>query len=283
MDAPYQKRPPAGDTVGVDPYPARACRVALRALARLSAGDSDPETLHRARTHLRRLQAYLEFDGSPQKADAIRRGVSRLSGLRMLQVLARRLKRFGAPKSDRRTVKRRIKAERKKLDRVRTYDAMARLVRRLIASHVPTPYANLAERARRSRAAHADTLYRLIVEGGPVPRRKSLHRIRLELKTIRYQEERLLRHSIFLPGLIRRLRRLQKVLGEYEDLVQFRKLARSLDLRCASGMDKPWRQARLRARAVPAHLSDLLVPLAGSPLRPVPSDRPPQGSVEPAS
>jgi hypothetical protein len=48
--------------------------------------------------------------------------------------------------------------------------------------------------------------------------------------------------------LIRRLRRLQKVLGEYEDLVQFRKLARSLDLRCASGMDKPWRQARLRAR-----------------------------------
>jgi hypothetical protein len=163
MDAPYQKRPPAGDTVGVDPYPARACRVALRALARLSAGDSDPETLHRARTHLRRLQAYLEFDGSPQKADAIRRGVSRLSGLRMLQVLARRLKRFGAPKSDRRTVKRRIKAERKKLDRVRTYDAMARLVRRLIASHVPTPYANLAERARRSRAAYADTLYRLIV------------------------------------------------------------------------------------------------------------------------
>ena len=147
-------------------------------------------------------------------------------------------------------------------------------MRRRIESQTPTPSAPLAERVQRSRNAHADTLRRLIAESGAVPRRKVLHRIRLELKTIRYQEERLLRRPASLPGLIRQLRRLQTVLGEYEDLVQFRKLARSLDLRCASEMDEPWRQARQRARAVPAHLSNVLVLLAGSLVRPVPFEQP---------
>ncbi len=93
--------------------------VVLRALARLSAGDTDPMTLHRTRTHLRRLQAYLELVGEARNADTIARCVMRLSKLRMLHVFMHYLKTHDAPRPDRKAAKRRLRATRDKLERAR--------------------------------------------------------------------------------------------------------------------------------------------------------------------
>jgi CHAD domain-containing protein len=205
-------------------------------------GDTDPETLHRARTHL--------------------------------QVLARRLKQFDAPRSDRRIVKRRIKAERRKLDRTHAYETLARLVRRQMAAAAPWDADRAAGRIRTARAEHAASLRRLVARAGSAPRRKALHELRLEIKAVRYQEERLSGTAAALPKLVRQLKRVQTVLGEYEDLVQFRRLARELDLRSASRIEKAWRRARTRARAVPAGLAGLLAFLGRPRIQPVP-DTPP--------
>jgi CHAD domain-containing protein len=247
--------------------PARCREVVLQALARLSDGDTDAATLHRARTHLRRLQACLELAGEDRRAQSIARCVARVSKLRTLQAFARYLKRHGAPRSDRKAVKRRLRAARARLDRTHAYAAIERIVRRQALPQVPADPAWMAERMQAARDGHADALRRLTAEAGAKPRRKTLHRLRLLIKSIRYQEEWALDHPFAQPGLIRRLKHAQTVLGDYEDLFQFRKLARSLDLRSSSAIEKAWRRVRARARALPARLIDYLGMTASSRIR----------------
>ena len=234
--------------------PARYRAVVLQALARLSDGDTDDATLHRARTHLRRLQAYLELVGEDRNADRVARCVMRLSKLRTLQVFERYLSKLDAPRSDRKAVKRRLRATRKKLEQSHTYAAIERIVRRHALSPTPANPEWLADRMRAARHAHADALQQVTVKVGAKPRRKTLHRLRLLIKSIRYQEEWALDRPDAMPALVRRLNHAQAVLGEYEDLVQFRKLARALDVRSSAIIKKHWRKARTRARALPAHL-----------------------------
>lgn len=234
--------------------PAHYRAVALLALERLSAGDADPDTLHRARTHLRRFQAYLELIGEDRRADAVERCIVRLSKLRMLQVFARFLKKLDAPRSDRMIVARCVQARCRKLERTRTYAAIERMIHRYA---LPATHANpewLAERMLVVRAAHAEVLHRLIAEAGTKPRRKTLHRLRLLIKSIRYQEEWALDRPYAMPELVLRLKHTQAVLGDYEDLFQFRKLSRALKLRSSPVIKEHWRKARTRARALPARL-----------------------------
>ena len=241
-----------------DDRPFRYRAVVLQALARLSGGDTDPATLHRARTHLRRLQAYLELVGEDRNADRIARCVMRLSKLRTLQVFERYLSKLNAPRSDRKAVKRRLRVTRDKLERTHTYAAIERIVRRHALPPTPGNLDWLAERMRAARHAHADALRQLTAEVDAKPRRKTLHRLRLLIKSIRYQEEWALDRPYAMPALVQRLKHAQAVLGDYEDLVQFRKLARSLDLRSSTVIKKHWRKARTRARALPAHLIEYL-------------------------
>lgn len=238
--------------------PARYRAVVLQALTRLSGGDTDSATLHRARTHLRRLQAYLELVGEDRNAGTVARCVMRLSKLRTLQVFERYLAKLDAPRSDRKAVKRCLRATREKLERTHTYAAIERIVRRHALPPTPGNLDWLAERMQAARHAHADALRQLTVEVGAKPRRKTLHRLRLLIKSIRYQEEWALDRPYAMPVLVRRLKHAQTVLGDYEDLVQFRKLARSLDLRSSPTIKKNWRKARKRARALPAHLIEYL-------------------------
>jgi CHAD domain-containing protein len=256
----------------VEDRPARYRAVVLQALARLSEGDTDPATLHRARTHLRRLQAYLELVGEDRNADTIARCVVRLSKLRTLQVFTHYLKTRDAPRPDRKAVKRRLRAMRDKLDRARAYEAIERIVHKLASAPPPANPAWLADRMQAARQAHADTLRRLVARVGAKPRRKTLHRLRLLIKSIRYQEEWASDRPYAMPDLVRRLTHVQTVLGEYEDLVQFRKLARSLDLRSSPMITRNWRKARKRARALPVNLAAYLGMTAGPRIRLV-SDR----------
>ncbi len=238
--------------------PARYREVVLQALARLSGGDTHAATLHRARTHLRRLQACCELAGEDRRATSIARCVVRVSKLRTLQVFAHYLKRHGAPRSDRKAVKRRLRAAHEKLERTHAYEAIERIVRRQALPPVPADPAWLAERMQAARDAHAGTLRRLTAEAGATPRRKTLHQLRLLIKSIRYQEEWAMDFPFAQPGLIRRLKRAQAALGDYEDLFQFRKLARSMNLRSSSAIEKAWRMARTRARALSVRLIDYL-------------------------
>ena len=247
--------------------PARYRAVVLQALTRLSGGDTDSATLHRARTHLRRLQAYLELVGEDRNADRVARCVMRLSKLRTLQVFERYLSKLDAPRSDRKAAKRRLRATREKLERSHTYAAIERIVRRHALPPTPANPEWLADRMRAARHAHADTLQQVTAGVGAKPRRKTLHRLRLLIKSIRYQEEWALDRPYAMPPLVRRLKHAQTVLGDYEDLVQFRKLARALDLRSSAIIKKHWRKARTRARALPAHLVAYLGTTAGPRIR----------------
>lgn len=262
-----------------DERPVRYCAVVFQALARLSGGDTDTATLHRARTHLRRLQAYLELVGEDRNADTIARCVMRLSKLRTLQVFERYLSKLDAPRSDRKAVKRRLRVTRGKLERSHTYAAIDRIVRRHALPPTPANPDWLAERMRTARHAHADALRQLTAEVGAKPRRKTLHRLRLLIKSIRYQEEWALDRPYAMPALVRRLKHVQAVLGDYEDMVQFRKLARSLDLRSAAIIKKLWRKSRARARALPAHLVAYLGMTAGPRIRLVGGRHDPEPAV----
>jgi len=110
-------------------------------------------------------------------------------------------------------------------------------------------------------------LRRLSVEGGTKADRKTLHQLRLLIKSIRYQEEWARGRPFAKPSLIRRLKHTQKVLGDYEDLVHFRKMARTMNLRSLPSITKTWHRARARARALPAHLVEHLGVTAGPRIR----------------
>jgi hypothetical protein len=231
------------------------CRtVVLDAVACLADGDGHPGTLHRLRTHLRRLQAYLELVGEDKNAEVINGCVSRLSSLRTLQVFHHYLGRMGGPKSDRKRVKRLIRARQAKLLRKDVFSKIERRIRRHAIPPMPTDPNWMAARFHALREEHAQHLLLLIAQAGDRPRRKYLHILRLYVKTVRYQEEWALHQAYARPDLVKQLKHAQEVLGKYQEHTQFRTLARRYDMESRAALDKDWRRTRQRARAVPTQL-----------------------------
>ncbi|WP_447972176.1 CHAD domain-containing protein [Nitrospira sp. Kam-Ns4a] len=245
--------------------------VALQALAQLAGGDRRAKTLHRLRVHLRRLQAYLELVGEEANARTLARCVSRLSRLRTLQVFQAYLKQSKAPKADRDAIRAKTKALWKKLDRQRVWKKLTRCVERRALPPMPGAPDWMAARLPALRQAQAEALRELIEAARADPRRKTFHAIRLKVKTVRYQEEWAATQSVGRTDLIPHLKRIQTVLGEYEERVQFRKLARRLGLRSRKRLEKEWRRAHRRARAVPARLDAILASLAQDTILPFPA------------
>ncbi len=241
--------------------------IALQAARSLAAGKTRPKIVHRLRIHLRRIQAYLELGGQDRQAKKIRQCVSWLSSLRTLQVFERYLKRRKASKSDRRKVKARIRTRLGKLARKGTAGKIERYLRRhaLFQSPISTDWVDA--RLEQLRRVHADALQDFVREATAKPKRKTLHALRLRLKTIRYQEEWALDHPDPRPELVKRIRRIQTRLGNYEERAEFRKLARQLKLKATKQIHKDWRQARQRARAVPHRLTQVIQELDGRRLR----------------
>lgn len=247
--------------------------VALHTLASLSAGDHRPKTLHRLRTHLRRLQAYLELVEEEENAAIMARCVSRFSRLRTLQVFEPYLDHLRAPGRDRRLVHARIRALQRRLKDKHTY----RKVERLVEHHAlpPTPASPdwMGRRIIALRRIHADRLRELIAQADAKPRRKTLHTLRLMIKSIRYQEEWALGEPYARPDLVAWLKHAQTVLGEYEDRAQFRKLAAKLKLKSQASIERDWHRARKRARSLPAHVHERIDTLATTRLRLLPGRR----------
>ena len=255
-------------------WAARCRSVVQRALDCLLAGRRRQKTLHRLRTHLRRLQAYLELMGEARNAQIMAKCVSRLSSLRTMQVMERYLTQLGAPSSDVRKVKDCIRRRQAKLDRKQIYRKIDRCVRHhaLLSTQVSANW--MAERMERLRREHAAALQELIEKAMSNPRRKTLHVLRLKIKSIRYQEEWALSQAYAKPSLVSWLERAQSVLGDYEERAQFRKLARALDLQSYPTIVKDWRRARACARALPGQLTEIIEALAGRRLRLVESKSP---------
>lgn len=260
-------RPPALTVAPGQDRAARYRTVALHALASLSAGNRRPKTLHRLRTNLRRLQAYLELTGADDHAATVARGVSRFSRLRTLQVFDRYLDRCDAPGRDRRLVARQIRVLRSKLKQKRAYRKVARMLDRHPLLPMPAPSDWMRRRIIALRRIHADRLRELITQTEAKPRRKTLHTLRLMIKSVRYQEEWALGEPYARPDLVAWLKHAQTVLGEYEERAQFRKLATKLGLKSQLAIDKDWRRARDRARALPARLTELVAGMTRGHLR----------------
>src|SRR2546427_594266 len=135
-----------------DDRAARYQTVALHALAKLSAGDVRPKTVHRLRTHLRRLQAYLELVGEDRNAEIMANCASRLSSFRTLQVFERYLTRLRAAPSDIRKVKDCIRKKRLKLDQsvLGDYEERAQFRKLARALHLKS-YARILKDWRRAK------------------------------------------------------------------------------------------------------------------------------------
>lgn len=245
---------------------ADACRAQiLNDLAALSQDNVEPDRLHAIRTGLRRLQAYFELLGDARQAKAMVKSVSRLSRLRTLHVFIEYLKRREAAASDLRRVQRRIEKVTAKL---RRRDAFIKIEARVAGARTDLGTANTAIPAHlpATRAAAARGLAKQIDKTRLKPRRKPLHALRLMIKSARYQEE-------WAPDGAGHSRALavfkdaQSVLGRYEELTEFRKLAKRLRLRSRKRIRKDLRRARRKARAVPVALRDLVdVPRRQPPL-----------------
>src|SRR2546428_9704464 len=111
------------------------------------------------------------------------------------------------------------------------------------------PSAFLAERLAslsQERAARLDAALRGL---SPEATRKELHRLRLLIKSLRYQEEIALEAGRGDTRMVAALKRLQRTLGDYCLLGPFPPLAMNLVLDSLSPAEKEDRRLRTRARA----------------------------------
>jgi CHAD domain-containing protein len=246
--------------IGTVPVPAVRIRVVGKHVAEVRAQalafaralqkpPFHPETVHRLRTHLRRLQAYVEFLQRPRIAARLADCVSWLSDLRALYVFRQYLRRRRASVPDRSRVDRAVRDEERAVARAGNPEAIRARLAGLSVTRMRRPSAFLAARLASlsgDRAVRLDAALRGL---SPEATRKELHRLRLLIKSLRYQEEIAFEAGWGNSKTVAALKRLQRTLGDYCDRDQFRRLAKKLDLACRSEMKKEYRRYRQRARA----------------------------------
>jgi len=236
----------------------RVAAVRARAIAFARALREPPfhhETVHRLRTHVRRLQAYAEFLQRPRIAAGLAECVSWLSDLRALYVFQQSLRRRGASVRDRSRVDAAVRDEERAVAAAGYPGAIRTRLAGFSVSRMRHPAAFLAERLAalgQERAARLDAALRGL---SPEATRKELHRLRLLIKSLRYQEEIAFEAGRGDARTVAALKRLQRTLGDYCDRDQFRRLARKMDLECRSEVKQEYRRYRQRARAAVRRLA----------------------------
>ena len=208
-----------------------------------------PETVHRLRTHLRRLQAYAELMQCPQAADAFAKGVTWLSPLRTLDVFLRYLRRRRGAVDDVRRVAWALREEETKVVHAGYMEAIVALLERTSLDRMRGPDDVLAMRLKLLGREHADRLNDALGGLPAEAKRKELHRLRLLVKSLRYQEELILETPWGSRPSVAVLQRLQRTLGDYCDRDQFCRLAGKMKLACREEMQKEYRRYRKLTRA----------------------------------
>ncbi len=235
---------------------ALAYRSTLRELiSRLMSHDASPDVVHAIRIHCRRLQALLELYADKDRARVMARAVRRLSKLRALQVFRQYLDTTQAIRSDLALVDAKIHNQVEKLQGAQAYEKIDRAVREDAIPQASAPQAVLLDRLDVVRLEHQWRLQRLLKAVRAAPTRKRLHALRLRLKTIRYQSEWFEPEGVSGDRFLKRLIRVQGRLGRYEELADFRRWGKQLSAPVRDRIQKDWKRARTRARAVPGDLA----------------------------
>lgn len=227
----------------------------LQLIVRLIDEEEPAEVVHALRTHMRRLQALLELYGDAENAHLMARCVRRLSKLRALQVFRQYLVKIDAFQSDLALVDERIHKQVQKLRQAEAYEKIAQTVREQVIPSATESDAWLVERLDSVRHDHQRRLRRLIEAARNSPTRKRLHALRLRLKTIRYQREWFAQQTVPNQTFLKRLIRLQGLLGAYEELADFRRWGKRLSTIVQDQIKKDWKKSRKRARAASEDLS----------------------------
>ena len=238
----------------------------LRLMRQLMAGHGHSDTVHAIRTHCRRLQALLELCGDGPRAAVMAQSVRRLSKLRALQVFRQYLITIDAPQSDIDAVDEWIIKREQKLSRTQAYYKIEQAVWKQALPTIAFPNRSLSARFETLCHEHERRLERLIQAAADEPRRKRLHALRLALKTIRYQTEWLPGRPEHKQALLKRIKKVQTLLGRYEELADFKRWRKGLTVAAQGKIRKDWKRARKRARAVPDNLSWLIDALASGHL-----------------
>ena len=208
-----------------------------------------PETVHRLRTHLRRLQAHGEFLQRPMAASRLAQCVSWLSHLRMLDVFQRYLRRRGADVEDLRRVVEAVREEEALVAQAGRLEAIRAVLATMPVARMRRPVIFLETRLSTLHRETSDRLSEAFRGLSPEATRKELHRLRLLVKSLRYQEEIALATRWGNPQQVAALKRLQRTLGDYCDRDQFRRLAKKMGLACRGEIKKEYRRYRDRVRA----------------------------------
>jgi len=238
----------------------------LRLIRQLMAGHGHADTVHSIRTHCRRLQAVLELCDNDDRAAVMAQSVRRLSRLRALQVFRQYLTKIEAPESDLAAVEAWIVKRERKLSRTQAYHKIEQAVWKQALPTIAPPSRSLRGRLEVLRHEHERRLERLIKAAADEPRRKRLHALRLALKTIRYQTEWLPGRTEPKQALLKRIKQVQGWLGRYEELADFKRWGKGLAVPVRDRIQKDWKRARKRARAVPENLAWLVDALASGHL-----------------
>jgi len=235
---------------------------ALRLIGHAIAGDGSADTIHSIRTHCRRLQALLELCDNRDRAAAMAHTVSRMSRLRALQVFRQYLMKVEAPESDIAAVESWIAAREQKLNRTQAYRKIEQAIWKQALPTIASHGFSLKHRLEVLRHEHERVLSRLIEKASEKPRRTRLHALRLALKTIRYQTEWLPGQGATKQDVLKRMKQVQALLGRYEEMADFRRWGKRLNLTVQARIERDWKRARRRARRVPEELGWLLDALA---------------------
>jgi len=206
-----------------------------------------PVTVHKLRTHLRRLQSYAELLEHDKAAERLAQAVSWFSDLRSLNEFHRYLRRNDASTRDIRRVETIMAKQRedvRKTDRVSTVRS---LLTQITIESLARPPEFVENRLKHLQVENRPVLHRALQKLPSKPTRKELHRLRLLIKSLRYRQEIAVEMRWGNPQTVRALKRLQTLLGEYIDRHQFFRLAKELKLRCCNAIKKDRRRAYKRA------------------------------------
>jgi CHAD domain-containing protein len=235
-------------------------------LRRLTAGGCRAADVHAIRTHCRRLQALSEFCGDDEQAAVMAENVSRLSTLRTLQVFQQYLAKIDAPQADRAVLRARTMKKIRALQRKHVFGRIEQAVKNHVLPALTGPGRSPKDRLELLCHEHVRNLEGLIEAVKEKPRRKRLHALRLRLKTVRYQTEWLPGRSASKQQVVKRIKKVQTLLGRYEELADFKRWGKELDRTVQARIQKDWKRVRKRARAVPADLAWLVETLASGRL-----------------
>jgi CHAD domain-containing protein len=206
-----------------------------------------PVTVHKLRTHLRRLQSYAELLEHNKAAKRLGEAVSWFSDLRSLNEFLRYLRRHDAATKDIKRVETVMAKEREDVRKTDRASAVRSLLDQITIESLARPPEFVKKRLKQLQIENRPVLRRAFQELPSKPSRKELHRLRLLIKSLRYQQEIAVEMRWGNPQTVKALKRLQTLLGDYTDRHQFVRLAKESRLRCCSAIKKDRRRAYKRA------------------------------------